>query len=156
MSAHHDAHQLAELDEFISLWLSDQVAENPSVDATERALDEPHRWFVRIFGDDKDVWTLRLWLRPRTLYYETYLAPAPRFNAEAVYRLLLRKNLDRYGVSPAIGAEDGLYLVGQLPNDRIRQPGELDRVLGTVYSATEELFRPVISLAFTPRDEAAP
>ncbi len=144
---HHSSEQLAALDGVIQGWLDTQAAENPAVDAVERALDEPHRWFVRIFGDDKEAWTLRLWLRPRTLYYETYLAPAPRFNVEEVYRYVLRKNIDRYGVSVAVGAEDGIFLVGQLPNGLVGSE-ELDRILGTVYQATEELFRPVISLGF--------
>ncbi len=142
--------ELAALEQYLDEWWADQVESNPAVDSVERIADEPRWWFVRILGEDKEVWTIRFHLRPRTLYYETYLAPAPRFNAERVYAYLLRKHIDRYGVTAAIGAEDGCFLVGHLPNDRVRVEGELDRVVGSLYQATEELFRPIIAMGFTP------
>ena len=50
----------------------------------------------------------------------------------------------------AIGAEDAVFLVGQLPNDAI-DPGELDRILGSLYSYVERYFRPALQIGYASR-----
>ena len=55
---------------------------------------------------------------------------------ERFFEHLLRRNLEMFGAAFAIGAEDAVFLVGQLPNDAI-DPGELDRILGSLYSYVE-------------------
>ena len=56
------------------------------------------RWFIRVTGEAKDVFTIWLHLRQRTLRYETYLLPAPEENAALVYERALRRNHELYGV----------------------------------------------------------
>ena len=46
---------------------------------------------------------------------------------EAFYEHLLRRNLKLRGLSFAIGAEDGIFLIGEIPVDRIGD-AELDRL----------------------------
>ena len=73
------------------------------------------RWFVRVRGEQKDVFTIWFHLRQRTLHYETYVMPAPEANHAAFYEHLLRRNLKLFGAF-AIGDEEAIFLVGQLPN----------------------------------------
>ena len=60
-------------------------------------------------------------LGQRTLHYETYVMPAPEENYEQFYEHLLRRNLKLFGAAFAIGAEDAVFLVGQLPVDAARR-----------------------------------
>ncbi|MGH9084020.1 MAG: YbjN domain-containing protein, partial [Acidimicrobiales bacterium] len=125
---------LAELDAQIDAWLARQLDENPVVAAVERDEESgERRWFVRVHGEEKDVFTIWFHLRQRTLHYETYVMPAPEENHAALYEHLLRRNLKLYGAAFAIGEEDAVFLVGQLDNDAITDD-ELDRVLGSLYA----------------------
>ena len=73
------------------------------------------RWFVRLRGEEKDVFTVWFHLRQRTLHFETYVMPAPEENAEQFYEHLLRRNLKLNGMAFAIGDEDAVFLVGPAP-----------------------------------------
>jgi hypothetical protein len=114
----------------------------------ERALKS--RWYVRVLGEAKDVFTIWLTLRQRTLEYETYVMPAPEENAAELYEWVLRRNLDLYGASFGIGAEDALYLRGHVAAEAVTD-AELDRVLGSLYSWTERFFRPMLGIGFRSR-----
>jgi hypothetical protein len=50
----------------------------------------------------------------------------------------------------AIGAEEAVYLVGQMPLSAVDE-GELDRVVGSTYAYVEQFFRPVLQMAFASR-----
>ena len=103
------------LDARISAWLERQRTENPVVAAVERDTESgERRWFVRVTGEQKDVFSIWFHLRQRTLHYETYVMPAPEENHAAFYEHLLRRNRKLYGAAFAIGEEDAVFLVGQL------------------------------------------
>jgi hypothetical protein len=143
--------ELEALDARISAWLDGQLAENPVVAAVERDTESgERRWFVRVTGEQKDVFTIWFTLRQRTLHYETYVMPAPEENHAAFYEHLLRRNLKLYGASFAIGEEDAVFLVGQLDNGAIDED-ELDRVLGSLYQWVEHFFRPALRIGFASR-----
>ena len=109
--------ELDALEARIDAWLADQLAENPVVAAVERDRESgERRWFVRVTGEQKDVFTIWFHLRQRTLHYETYVMPAPEENQAQFYEHLLRRNLKLYGAAFAIGDEDAVFLVGQLDN----------------------------------------
>jgi hypothetical protein len=101
-------------------------------------------------GEDKDFITVWLTLGQRTLRYETYVMPAPEENASQVADLLLRRNDALVGCHFSIGDEDAIYLRGELPDVAVDE-AELDRILGTLYSAVEANFRPLLRLAFASR-----
>lgn len=143
-------HELDRLEAMIDGWLATQLAENEAVLAVERGEAGERRWYVRLAGEVKSVFSVWFVLGQRSLAYETYLLPAPEENQAAVYEYALRRNASLYGVAFTIGDEDALYLIGELPNERI-DAVELDRVLGTVYLATEQFFTPVLHLAFASR-----
>lgn len=139
----------------VETWMAEQVAENPVVAMWERLPGSERRWFLRVTGEAKDVYTIRWHLRQRTLHYETYFMPAPEENAEQLYGHLLRRNLKMYGGSFAIGEEDALFIVGQLDRTMV-DPDELDRVLGSIWTWVEHYFQPAIRIGFASRfaDEA--
>lgn len=144
----------AELDELsarIERWLVRQLDENPVVAAVERDEESgERRWFVRVRGEQKDVFTVWFHLRQRTLHYETYVMPAPEENHAAFYAHLLRRNLKLYGAAFAIGDEEAVFLVGQIGNDHV-DDDELDRILGSVYAWVEQFFRPALRIGFASR-----
>lgn len=143
----------SELDEVsarIDEWAARQLEELDVVDAVERGEPGTRRWFIRVKGEAKDVFTIWLELRPRTLQYETYVLPAPEENAVAVYEHVLRRNHELFGVAFTIGEEDAIFLRGHLPSSAV-DDAELDRVLGTLYALTERYFRTLLGLAFESR-----
>jgi hypothetical protein len=135
----------------IEAWLNRQLAENPVVAAVEKDTESgERRWFVRVRGDQKDVFTIWFHLRQRTLHYETYVMPAPEENHAAFYEHLLRRNLKLFGAAFAIGDEEAIFLVGQLPNHAV-DDDELDRVLGSLYAWVEQFFQPALRIGFASR-----
>jgi Putative bacterial sensory transduction regulator len=135
----------------IEAWLERQRTENPVVAAVERDTESgERRWFVRVRGDEKDVFTIWFHLRQRTLHYETYVMPAPEENQAEFYEHLLRRNLKLNGASFAIGEEDAIFLIGQIANDAV-DDDELDRILGSLYEWTEQFFRPAMRIGYASR-----
>ena len=151
MSAPTEPPELDALEARIDSWLAEQLAANPVVAAVDRDRESgERRWFVRVTGDQKDVFTVWFHLRQRTLHYETYVMPAPEENHAAFYEHLLRRNLKLYGGAFAVGEEDAIFLVGQLDNSSVDED-ELDRVLGSLYAWVEQCFRPALRIGFASR-----
>lgn len=138
--------QLTALEQLVEGWLAAQVEENDTVAAVER-VDGERTWYVRLLGEEKATFGVLVRLGQRTLSYETYLMPAPIEQEAELYEHLLRRNLRLYGCALAIGAEDAVYLVGQL-DLRWVDERELDRILGSLYLATEQFFRPAMRLGY--------
>lgn len=141
--------ELTHLTALIDGWLAVQLDENPTVAAVDTEPGE-RRWYVRLAGEEKSTFTIWFTLGQRTLHYETYVMPAPEENHAAFHEHLLRRNLKLFGAAFAIGAEDAVFLVGQLPNAAIDE-GELDRILGSLYVYVEQFFRPALRIGFASR-----
>jgi len=146
----HDAEALARVEAMVDAWLADQLEVNPSVAAVERGTAEERRWYVRLTGEQKSVFSIWLTLGQRTLRYETYVMPAPEENAAELYEHLLRRNRTMFGAAFAIGEEDALYLVGGVPVGSLDE-GELDRIIGSVYDYVERFFHPALRIGFASR-----
>ena len=88
----------------LTSWLEGLVEDNPAVAAVVED-DEPdvERWFVRVNGEAKDVYSVWFTLGQRTLRYETYVMPAPEENHAVFYEQLLRRNLGLRDLAYAIG-----------------------------------------------------
>lgn len=143
--------ELSLLDGKIEGWLEQQLDENPVVAAVERDTESgERRWFVRVSGEDKDVFSIWFRLDQRCLHYETYVMPAPEENHAAFFEHLLRRNLKLHGAAFAVGDEDAIFLVGQLANGCV-DDDELDRILGSLYQWVEQFFRPALRLGFASR-----
>jgi hypothetical protein len=142
--------ELDALEARIDAWLAVQLAENPTVAAVDRDESGVRRWFVRLRGEQKDTFTIWFTLGQRTLHYETYVMPAPEENHQQFYEHLLRRNLKLFGAAFAIGEEDAVFLVGQLPNAAVDED-ELDRLLGSLFAWVEQFFRPALRIGFASR-----
>lgn len=145
------AEALDAFEAMIDGWASRELADNPVVAAVDRdPAPDLRRWYVRMRGEEKDFITVWLTLRERTLHYETYFMPAPEANAEALYEYLLRVNARLFAMRFAVGLEDAVYLLGQLPLSAVDEE-ELDRVVGSVYAYVEQFFRPAMRIGFAGR-----
>lgn len=145
------AEELDAIELLVDDWLARQLSDNPAVAAVERDTETgERRWFVRLHGEEKSVFSVWFHLRQRTLHFETYVMPAPLENEAQLYEHLLRRNLRLHGMAFAIGEEDAVFLVGQLPVRWVTEP-ELDRVLGSVYAYVEQCFRPAMRIGFGSR-----
>jgi hypothetical protein len=131
----------------IETWLQRQLAENPVVAAVERDETGERRWFVRVHGEQKDVFSIWFHLRQRTLHYETYVMPAPETNQDRFFEHLLRRNLKLYGAAFVVGDEDAIFLAGHLGNHCV-DDDELDRILGSLYLWVEQYFQPALRIGF--------
>jgi hypothetical protein len=148
--------ELRRIEALVDAWLAEQLAENPVVAAVDKEtppIGGERRWYLRLRGDEKDVFAVWYTLRQRSLHYETYVMPAPEENHAQLYEHLLRRNLRLHGAAFAIGAEDAVYLVGQIGVGAV-DVGELDRILGSLYSYVEQCFRPAMRIGFASKFEA--
>jgi hypothetical protein len=146
----HDEGALAALEREIDGWLARAAAENPVIAAVDRDVEVPRRWYVRMVGEEKSVTTIWLTLGQRTIRYETYVLPAPEENHAAFYEHLLRRNDRLVGAHFSVGAEDAVYLRGELAVAAVDE-AELDRALGTLYATVEQCFRPALAIGFAAR-----
>jgi hypothetical protein len=76
--------------------------------------------------------------------------PAPEENREALFEYLMRLNAKLFGLRFAIGDEDAVYLIGQLPWSSVDE-AELDRIVGSAYAYTEQYFRPAMRLGYASK-----
>ena len=96
-------------------------------------------WLVRLKGEEKDVITIWLSLRQRSVFVETEVMPAPEENREDLYRYLLVKNAHLRGLHLAIGPEDGIYLVTSMPVGEL-SIAKLDELVGATVAYVDEIF----------------
>lgn len=143
--------ELEAYDASIERWLQVQLEENPTVDSIERDTESgERRWVARVLGEEKTVSAVWFHLRQRTLHVETYFMPAPEEQQAQLYEHLLRRNLRFHGFRFAIGSEDAVFLIGEIPVQSINE-AELDRLLGSVYVYVEQCFRPAMRIGFASR-----
>ncbi|MEO6627063.1 MAG: YbjN domain-containing protein [Aquihabitans sp.] len=134
----------------IDAWLVQELADNPVLVAVDRAEPDLRRWYVRLAGEEKDFTTIWLTLDQRTLSYETYVMPAPEEGHAAFFEHLLRRNVRFNGAAFEIGAEDAVFLRGQIPLAAVNDD-ELDRIVGSLYAYVEQCFRPALRIGFASR-----
>jgi Putative bacterial sensory transduction regulator len=138
--------ELDRVEAVVDRWAQRELAENPVVKAVDRD-PEIRRWYVRMAGEEKATFTVWLTLREYTLHYESYFMPGPVENACELWELLLRLNNRLFGMRFALGEEEAVYLVGQMPV-RMVDEDELDRIVGSVFAYTEEWFKPCMRLGY--------
>ena len=145
------AEELDRLSDLINAWADRQLEESPVVKAVDREPNpDVRRWYVRMAGDEKQTFTVWLTLREYTLHYESYFMPGPEENVEALWEYLLRVNMRLFGMRFAIGEEEAVYLVGQLPMRSVDE-AELDRIVGAVFAYTEQYFRPAMRIGYASK-----
>jgi hypothetical protein len=104
-------------------------------------------WLIRLHGDEKDVITIWLSLRQRTVHVETELMPAPEENHEELYRYMLVKNAELHLVHLAIGPEEGLYLMTEVPVGDLGVE-RLDELVGATMTYVDEIFPTAMTMGY--------
>lgn len=154
MSDLFDDGRRAALERRLDEWLATVHAQHPNVVAAHRATDEDGRWVVRLRGEAKEFTTIWLRLGQRTLRYETYVMPFPEENADQVFETLLRRNERLVGAHYALGAENAVFLTGELVLVAMEER-ELDRIIGTLFATVEANFGDLVRLGFASRFESS-
>lgn len=144
------AHELDRVEAVIDDYLTRELADNPAMEAVERAEPDLRRWFVRLVGEEKSTTTIWLTIAQRTLQYETYVMPAPEEDHARFYEHLLRRNDGFNGAAFTIGDEDAVFLKGRIPVGSVCDD-ELDRIIGSLYAYVEQSFRPALRIGFASR-----
>ena len=146
--------QLDALEAQIDAWLAAEQAVNPMIDAVEKGEREvghqQRLWYVRLLGEEKDVWTAYWTINQRMFRFETFVMPAPEENEQAFYKHLLMRNRELTGMNLEIGDEHAIFLAGSLPIAAVND-AELDRVLGSMWAYVERVFRPALRIGFASR-----
>jgi hypothetical protein len=146
--------ELAALARVIDSWAEREGQENELfLNAEYHAGDS--RWIVRLRGEEKAIIAVWLTLRERTLHYESYFMPAPEENIPACFEYLLRVNARLFAVRFAIGIEDAVFLLGQLPVTTVDEE-QLDRIVGSIYAYSEQYFPSAMSIGFESRYRRPP
>ncbi|KQY58412.1 hypothetical protein ASD11_01740 [Aeromicrobium sp. Root495] len=91
--------------------------------------------------------TVRLEIGRHAVGIHAFVARNPDENHEGVYRWLLEKNLKLFGVAFAIDAAGDIYLDGRIPLHAVT-PEEVDRILGSVLTYSDESFNTILQLGF--------
>ena len=76
--------------------------------------------------------------------------PYPDENASVLFEQLLRRNERLVGAHYALGAENAVFLTGELVLRAVDER-ELDRIIGTLYATVEAHFAELIRLGFASR-----
>ena len=113
------------------------------------------RWYLRLRGDEKEFVTVWLTVRQRTLHHETQVMPAPEVNVEQTYEYLLRRNAGLHQMRFALGAEDAVYLVGEIPVSAVADD-ELDRIVGSSLAYVDACFPTAMMIGFAGRYRRRP
>jgi hypothetical protein len=135
--------------ELIERWAAARLAEDGALVAVDRQPDG-ERWYLRLSGDEKDFVTVWLTIRQRTLHHEAQVMPAPETNIEATYEYLLRRNAELHQMRFALGAEDAVYLVGEVPVSDVTED-ELDRIVGSSLAYVDDYFPTAMQIGFAGR-----
>jgi hypothetical protein len=136
-----DADSASRLDDTIQRW-SQQWSASSLLGIEHQALpdDRGHfHWLIRLKGEEKNVITLWLSLRQRSVHVETELMPAPEENREALLRFLMVKNAELRDVHFAIGPEEGIYLMTQIPINEV-DVERLDELVGATLTYVDEIY----------------
>jgi len=104
-------------------------------------------WDLLVPSYWKESVAVSLHLGDRTLKAEAFFMRAPEDNADHAYRLLLQRN-ERGGPWRFCANEAGdATLVALVPLAAVTEE-ELDRLLGTLVTLTDETYKPYMELAF--------
>lgn len=133
----------------IERWAAARLAEDGAVVAVDYEPDAD-TWYLRLRGEEKDFVTVWLTIRQRTIYHETQVMPAPETNERETYEYLLRRNAEIYQMRFALGPEDAVYLVGEVPVTEVDED-ELDRIVGSSLAYVDDVFPTAMTIGFAGR-----
>jgi hypothetical protein len=123
--------------------LRDELAER-ELEFTE---PNPGAFFVKLPGSHKLATMTWLVVGDHSLHVEAFFCRKPDENEERFWRWLLERNAKLYAVAFSLDLLGDVYIVGRLPLSSVR-PDEIDRVLGAVLTASDDLFDTALEIGF--------
>ena len=107
----------------------------------------PGAFLVKLPGSHKLATMTWLVVGDHSLHVEAFFVRKPDENHEAFYKWLLERNARMYAVAFAIDNVGDVYLVGRLPLSAVNAE-EIDRILGSVLTYSDEWFDTALELGF--------
>jgi hypothetical protein len=108
---------------------------------------EPGSFLVKLPGSHKLATMTWLVVGDHSLQVEAFFCRKPDEAHEKFYRWLLERNAKMYAVSFSLDNHGDVYIVGKLPLSAV-DPDELDRVLGSVMTYSDEWFDTALEIGF--------
>jgi Putative bacterial sensory transduction regulator len=108
---------------------------------------EPGSFVVRLPGTHKLATVTWLVIGDHSLHVEAFFCRRPDESQERFYRWLLERNAKMYAVAFSVDHHGDVFLVGRLPLSSI-EPDELDRLLGSVMTYSDESFDLALEIGF--------
>lgn len=108
---------------------------------------EPGSFLVKLPGSHKLATMTWLVIGEHSLQVEAFFCRKPDEAHEKFYRWLLERNAKMYAVSFSLDHHGDVYIVGKLPLSAI-DTDELDRVLGSVMTYSDEWFDTALEIGF--------
>ena len=108
---------------------------------------EPGAFLVKLPGAHKLATMTWLVVGDHSLHIEAFFCRRPDENEVGLYRWLLERNARMFAVSFAVDNVGDVYLTGRLPLTSVT-PEDLDRVLGSVLTYSDEWFDTALELGF--------
>jgi hypothetical protein len=107
----------------------------------------PGSFLVRLPGTHKLATMTWLVVGDHSLHVEAFFCRRPDEAQERFYRWLLERNAKMYAVAFSVDHYGDVYLVGRLPLSSV-DPDELDRILGSVMTYSDEWFDAALEIGF--------
>jgi Putative bacterial sensory transduction regulator len=108
---------------------------------------EPGSFVVRLPGTHKLATVTWLVIGDHSLHVEAFFCRRPDEAHDRFYRWLLERNAKMYAVAFSVDHHGDVYIVGRLPLSTV-EPDELDRVLGSVMTYSDEWFDAALEIGF--------
>jgi Putative bacterial sensory transduction regulator len=108
---------------------------------------EPGHFLVKLPGSHKLATMTWLVLGRHSLQVEAFFCRRPDEAAEEFYRWLLARNMKMFAVAFSVDHHGDVYLVARLPLSSV-QPDELDLLLGSIMTYSDEWFDAALEIGF--------
>jgi Putative bacterial sensory transduction regulator len=108
---------------------------------------EPGHFLVKLPGTHKLATMAWLVIGEHSLQVEAFFCRRPDEAADDFYRWLLARNMKMFAVAFAVDHHGDVYLVARLPLSSV-QPAELDQLLGSVMTYSDEWFDAALEIGF--------
>ncbi len=112
-----------------------------------------NRWGIRLRQEARQATTIWFSIGDRTVGYEAYLLPKPRYRREEVYRRCLARNHRSWPASISVDDRGDLIIRGRIPLSDLSRL-RLDEAVGAVFQVVELSFRSLAGAGFVPREKS--
>jgi len=108
---------------------------------------DPGAFLVKLPGTHKLATMTWLVIGDHSLHVEAFFCRRPDESHDRFSRWLLARNAKMYAVAFSVDHHGDVYIVGRLPLSAV-EPEELDRILGSVMTYSDEWFDKALEIGF--------